>query len=57
MLVFNPMHLLAYWRLKLSRKLKYPCGTIIAFVSKMFPDIGAIPKRIHWQVLANASTS
>jgi hypothetical protein len=57
MLVFNLLQLFVYRRLKRSRKPKDPCDTIIAIVAEMFRDIGAIPERIPWEVLANAATS
>jgi hypothetical protein len=54
MLVFNLLQLFVYRRLKRQRKPKDPCDTIIAIVAEMFRDIGAIPERIPWEVLADA---
>ncbi|MCP4658436.1 MAG: hypothetical protein GY856_23730 [bacterium] len=55
MLVFNLLQLFVYRRLRRQRKPKDPCDTIIAIVAEMSRDIGAIPERIPWEVLANAA--
>ncbi len=55
MLVFNLLQLFVYRRLKRARKPKDPCDTIIGIVAEMFRDVGAIPERIPWEVLANAA--
>jgi hypothetical protein len=56
MLVFNLLQLFVYRRLKRRRKPKDPCDTIISIVAEMFHDVGAIPERIPWEVLADAAT-
>jgi hypothetical protein len=56
MLVFNLLQLFVYRRLKRERKPKDPCDTIISIVAEMFRDVGAIPERIPWEVLAHAAT-
>ena len=53
MLVFNLLQLFVYRRLKRPRIPKDPCDTIIGIVAQMFRDVGAIPERIPWEVLAN----
>jgi len=55
MLVFNLLQLFVYRRLKRPRVPKDPCDTIIAIVAEMFRDVGAIPERIPWEVLAPAA--
>jgi len=55
MLVFNLLQLFIYRRLKRRRVPKGPCDTIIAIVAEMFRDVGAIPERIPWEVLAHAA--
>lgn len=55
-LVFNLLQLFVYRRLKRPRKPKDPCDTIIGIVAEMFRDIGAIPERIPWEVLARADS-
>ena len=57
MLVFNLLQLFVYRRLKRRRKPKDPCDTIIAIVAEMFRDVGAIPERIPWEVLARADST
>ncbi len=52
MLVFNLLQLFVYRRLKRPRRPKDPCDTIISIVAEMFRDVGAIPERIQWEVLA-----
>ncbi len=54
MLVFNLLQLFVYRRLKRPRTPKDPCDTIISIVAEMFRDVGAIPERIPWEVLARA---
>ncbi len=56
MLVFNLLQLFVFRRLKRQRKPKDPCDTIISIVAQMFRDIGSIPERIPWEVLANAAS-
>ena len=56
-LVFNFLQLFVYRRLKRPRKPKDPCDTIIAIVAEMFRDVGAIPDRIPWEVLARAAST
>jgi len=55
MLVFNLLQLFVYRRLKRPRKPKDPCDTIIGIVAEMFRDVGTIPERIPWEVLARAA--
>ncbi len=55
MLVFNLLQFFVYRRLKRPRKPKDPCDTIISIVAEMFCDVGAIPERIPWEVLADAA--
>jgi hypothetical protein len=55
--VFNLLQLFIYRRLKRQRKPKDPCDTIISIVAQMFCDVGAIPDRIPWEVLADAATA
>jgi hypothetical protein len=55
-LVFNLLQLFVYRRLNRKRKPKDPCDTIISIVAEMFRDVGAIPERIPWEVLAHAAT-
>ncbi len=57
MLVFNLLQLFVYRRLKRPRKPLDPCDTIISIVAQMFRDVGTIPERIAWEVLAYAATS
>lgn len=57
MLVFNLLQLFVYRRLKRERKPKDPCETIISIVASMFRDVGAIPERIPWEVLAYANST
>ena len=57
MLVFNLLQLFVYRRLNRQRKPKDPCDTIISLVAAMFRDIGSIPERIPWEVLAYASST
>ncbi len=56
MLVFNLLQLFVYRRLKRPRKPVDPCDTIISIVAQMFRDVGTIPERIAWEVLAHATT-
>jgi hypothetical protein len=56
MLVFNLLQLFVYRRLRRPRRPKDPCDTIISIVAEMFRDVGAIPERIPWEVLAAAGT-
>jgi hypothetical protein len=56
MMVFNLLQLFVYRRLKRTRKPKDPCDTIISIVAEIFRDVGTIPERIPWEVLANAAT-
>jgi hypothetical protein len=55
MLVFNLLQLFVYRRLKRPRVPKDPCDTIIAIVAEMSRDLGAIPERVPWEVLAHAA--
>ena len=55
MFVFNLLQLFVYRRLNRPRKPKDPCDTIIGIVAEMFRDVGAIPERIPWEVLAAAA--
>jgi len=57
MLVFNLLQLFVYRRLKRPRKPKDPCDTIIGIVAEMFRDVGSIPERIPWEVLARAAST
>lgn len=52
--VFDLLQLFVYRRLKRPRKPKDPCDTIISIVAEMFRDVGTIPDRIPWEVLAHA---
>lgn len=54
MFVFNLLQLFVFRRLKRPRLPKDPCDTIIAIVAQMSRDVGAIPHRIPWEVLAHA---
>jgi len=54
-LVFNLLQFFVYRRLKRPRNPKDPCDTIISIVAEMFRDVGAIPERIPWEVLANSA--
>jgi hypothetical protein len=54
-LVFDLLQLFVYRRLKRPRVPKDPCDTIIAVVAEMFRDVGAIPQRVPWEVLAHAA--
>ena len=56
MLVFNLLQFFVYRRLKRPRKPRDPCDTIIGIVAEMFRDVGAIPERIPWEVLARAAS-
>lgn len=55
MLVFNLLQLFVYRRLKRPRRPRDPSDTIIGIVAEMFRDVGAIPQRIPWEVLAHAA--
>jgi hypothetical protein len=55
-IVFNVLQLFVYRRLKRQRDPKDPCDTIISIVAEMSRDVGSIPERIAWEVLANAGT-
>ncbi len=57
MLVFNLLQLFIYRRLNRKRRPKDPCDTIISIVATMFRDLGAIPERIPWEVLACANST
>jgi len=57
MLAFNLLQLFVYRRLKRPRRPRDPCDTIICIVARMFRDVGAIPERIPWEVLANAASA
>jgi len=54
-LVFNLLQLFVYCRLRRPRVPKDPCDTIIGIIAEMFRDLGAIPDRIPWEVLAHAA--
>ena len=54
-LVFNLLQLFVFRRLKRARVPKDPCDTILAIVAEMFRDVGAIPTRIPWEILARAA--
>lgn len=55
MLVFNLLQLSVYRRLKRRRLPKAPCDTIIAIIAEMFRDVGAVPQRVPWEVLAHTA--
>ena len=55
MFVFNILQLFVYRRLRRPRVPKDPSDTIIGIIAEMFRDLGAIPDRIPWEVLAHAA--